>query len=66
MGAVTEKLSQQRFREIYAQEKPYFELLNGEAVQKVFDPVSREGWYWRAGTGDLTHIRESYRFRAGP
>lgn len=35
MSAVVEKLSSKRFREIYAQGKPYFELLNGEAVQKA-------------------------------
>ena len=35
MSAVAEKLSVERFRELYAQRKPYFELLDGEAVQKA-------------------------------
>jgi Uma2 family endonuclease len=35
MGAVAEKLTSRRFRETYAQKKPYFELLDGEAVQKA-------------------------------
>jgi len=35
MGAIAEKLSSERFREMYAQRKPYFELLDGEAIQKA-------------------------------
>jgi len=35
MSAVAEKLNAERFRELYAQRKPYFELLDGEAVQKA-------------------------------
>ena len=34
MSAVAEKLTSQRFRELYADRKPHFELLDGEAVQK--------------------------------
>lgn len=35
MRALAEKLTQARFRELYARKKPYFELLDGEAVQKA-------------------------------
>lgn len=35
MTAVAEKLTSERFRKIYAQRKPYFELLDGHAVQKL-------------------------------
>jgi Uma2 family endonuclease len=35
MAAVTEKLTSKHFRAIYAQRKPYFELLDGEAIQKA-------------------------------
>ncbi|MBV8808447.1 MAG: Uma2 family endonuclease [Acidobacteriaceae bacterium] len=35
MNTVAEKLTPERFREMYAQRKPYFELLDGEAVQKA-------------------------------
>ncbi len=35
MGAVVEQLTTQRFREMYAQRKPNFELLDGEAIQKA-------------------------------
>jgi len=34
MSATAEKLTPERFRDIYAQRKPYFELLDGEAFQK--------------------------------
>jgi Uma2 family endonuclease len=34
MSVLAEKLTAQRFQELYGQEKPYFELLDGEAVQK--------------------------------
>ncbi len=34
MSAATERLTPERFREIYARRKPYFELLDGDAVQK--------------------------------
>lgn len=34
MGVVAEKLTSKRFRELFGQEKPYFELLDGEPVQK--------------------------------
>lgn len=34
MGAIAEQLTPQRFREMYAQRKPNFELLDGEAIQK--------------------------------
>ncbi len=34
MGVATEKLTSKRFRELFDDEKPYFELLDGEAVQK--------------------------------
>lgn len=158
MGAVSEKLTAGTFHELYADRKPYFELLDGEAVQKalgtrlhsvlqlllcvmleelgfecrpeltlaideawrpipdvcgiagleeddpypthavavaievlspndrftrviqkcrkyaqwgikdilVFDPVGREAWYWDAVAGDLTHIKDSYRFQSRP
>ena len=35
MSAVTHKLTLERFREIYAEVKPNFELLDGAAVQKA-------------------------------
>ncbi|MBV9767603.1 MAG: Uma2 family endonuclease [Acidobacteriaceae bacterium] len=35
MSVVAEKLTSAKFRTIYAQRKPYFELLGGEAVQKA-------------------------------
>jgi Uma2 family endonuclease len=35
MRATAEKLTSRSFRETYAQKKPYFELLDGEAVQKA-------------------------------
>ena len=35
MGVVAEKLTSKRFRELFNDEKPYFELLDGEPVQKV-------------------------------
>jgi Uma2 family endonuclease len=157
MSAIAEKLTPSLFREMYARRKPYFELLDGEAVQKalptklhsilqfvlavmlkelgfkprpeltlaidesweptpdvcgiigaeedpyptraiavaievlspddrfmrviqkcrkyaewgvkdilVFDPTGREAWYWNAATGDLTRIKESYRFHSLP
>lgn len=34
MGTVAEKLTAKRFHELFDEEKPYFELLDGEAVQK--------------------------------
>jgi Uma2 family endonuclease len=34
MSVLAEKLTPQRFRELYGDRKPYFELLDGEAVQK--------------------------------
>lgn len=34
MGVATEKLTRERFRAAYAQRKPVYELLDGEAVQK--------------------------------
>lgn len=34
MGTIAEKLTAERFRELFIDEKPYFELLDGEAVQK--------------------------------
>lgn len=34
MSVAADRLTRERFREIYAQRKPYFELLDGEAVQK--------------------------------
>lgn len=155
MGSIAEKLTPERFRQVYAQRKPHFEFLNGEAVQKtlptklhsilqlvlalllkelgfksrpeltlaidesweptpdvcgivgpeedpypmhavavaievlspedrftrliqkcrkysewgvqdilVFDPVGREAWYWDTVSGDLTRIKESYRFHS--
>jgi Uma2 family endonuclease len=36
MGALSEKLTSSTFRKTYAEEKPYFELLDGEPVQKAF------------------------------
>ena len=36
MGALSEKLTSPTFRETYAEKKPYFELLDGEVVQKAF------------------------------
>jgi Uma2 family endonuclease len=35
MSAVTEKATLEQFRTAYAECKPYYELLNGEAVQKA-------------------------------
>ena len=35
MSAVADKLSVEQFRAAYADCKPYYELLNGEAVQKA-------------------------------
>jgi Uma2 family endonuclease len=35
MAAIAERLTSQRFREMYAQRKPNFELLDGEAIQKA-------------------------------
>jgi Uma2 family endonuclease len=35
MGVIAEKLTSGTFRDTYAQEKPYFELLDGDAVQKA-------------------------------
>lgn len=35
MSAVAEQLTSPRFREMYAQRKPTFELLDGEAIQKA-------------------------------
>ncbi len=35
MSAIIEKLTLERFRELYAERKPYFELLDGAAVQKA-------------------------------
>jgi Uma2 family endonuclease len=35
MGAIAKKFTSPGFREMYAQRKPYFELLDGEAVQKA-------------------------------
>lgn len=34
MGVATEKLTSKRFHELFDEEKPYFELLDGEPVQK--------------------------------
>src|SRR3954454_16217667 len=34
MSVAAEKLTRERFRATYAQRKPYYELLDGEAVQK--------------------------------
>lgn len=155
MGAVTEQLTSRRFRELYGQRKPNFELLDGEAIQKalptkfhsilqfvlclilkelgfksrpeltlaiderweptpdvcgilgpeedpypthavavaieilspedrflrviqkcrkyaewgvedilVFDPVNRHAWSWNMSAGDLTRIKESYKFQS--
>jgi hypothetical protein len=36
MGALSEKLTSSTFRKTYAEKKPYFELLDGEPVQKAF------------------------------
>jgi Uma2 family endonuclease len=157
MGAVSEKLTAGTFHELYADRKPYFELLDGEAVQKalgtrlhstlqvllcvmleelgfksqpeltlaideawrpipdvcgiagpeedpypthavavaievlspddrftrviqkcrryaewgvkdilVFDPVGREAWCWDAVAGDLSRVKDSYRFHSRP
>jgi Uma2 family endonuclease len=35
MSAITDQLTSRRFREMYAQRKPTFELLDGEAIQKA-------------------------------
>lgn len=35
MSVIAQKLTAERFRQTYAQCKPYFELLDGEAVQKA-------------------------------
>ncbi len=35
MSALAERLTAERFRKMYAQRKPYFELVDGEAVQKA-------------------------------
>ena len=35
MSVATEKLTRERFRAMHAQRKPYYELLDGEAVQKA-------------------------------
>jgi Uma2 family endonuclease len=35
MSAIAEKLTSERFRKLYAQRKPHFELLDGEAFQKA-------------------------------
>jgi Uma2 family endonuclease len=35
MGSLAEKLTSPTFRKTYAERKPYFELLDGEAVQKA-------------------------------
>lgn len=35
LSTVAEKLTPERFREMYAQRKPHFELLDGEAIQKA-------------------------------
>ena len=35
MSAVTDKVTLEQFRAAYAEYKPYYELLNGEAVQKA-------------------------------
>jgi Uma2 family endonuclease len=35
MSAIAERLTPGRFRELYANRKPHFELLDGEAVQKA-------------------------------
>ncbi len=35
MNLVAEKLTLEEFRTTYAECKPYYELLNGEAVQKA-------------------------------
>lgn len=32
----------------------------------VFDPAGREAWYWDAASGDLTRIKDSYRFHSLP
>jgi Uma2 family endonuclease len=157
MSLIAEKVTRNLFREMYARRKPYFELLDGEAVQKalpaklhsvlqfvlavmlkelgfesrpeltlaidesweptpdvcgivgteedpyptraiavaievlspddrftrliqecrkyaewgikdilVFDPVGREAWYWDAASGDLTRIKDNYRFHSLP
>jgi Uma2 family endonuclease len=157
MSVIAEKLTPDLFREMYARRKPYFELLDGQAVQKalptklhsilqfvlalmlkelgfksrpeltlaideswepipdvcgllgteedpyptraiavamevlspedrftrviqkcrkyaewgikdilVFDPAGRDAWYWDTGSGDLTRIKDSYRFHSLP
>jgi hypothetical protein len=35
MSVVTEKLTRARFRELYADQKPNFELIDGRAEQKA-------------------------------
>lgn len=35
MSTTAQKLTNNRFRAIYAQRKPYFELIDGEAIQKA-------------------------------
>ena len=32
----------------------------------VFDPAGREAWCWDAASGDLTRIKDSYRFHSLP
>lgn len=157
MSVAAQKLTRDAFRELYAQRKPYYELLDGAAVQKslptrlhsilqfvlsvmlkelgfksrpeltlaidetweptpdvcgvlgpeedpypthavavaievlspddrftrviqkcrqyaawgiqdilVYDPVSRDVWYWDAVTGGLIESKETYRFRSQP
>lgn len=157
MSVAAQKLNRDAFREMYAQHKPYYELLDGAAVQKslptrlhsilqlvllgllkelgfksrpeltlaidesweptpdvcgvlgpeedpypthavavaievlspddrftrvnqkyrqyaawgiqdilVYDPVSRDVWYWDAGAGGLIESKETYRFRSQP
>ena len=43
MSVVADKLTVEKFRAAYAECKPHYELLNGEAVQKAMptDPHSR-------------------------
>jgi len=35
MSAITERVTLQRFRDSYAERKPYFELIDGAAIQKA-------------------------------
>jgi Uma2 family endonuclease len=61
MNVVAEKLTLEQFRATYAESKPYYELLDGEAVQKAM-PTKPHSYLQLV----LCYILKELGYKAGP